>query len=125
MLNIVESSKSVQEIVDEIVKIAPDHKFGVLHIHKIQDILKSKGFPIENECQVLDICSPSVANELLVNDITLSSILPCKIAVFTKNAKTNISLNSVVQLVDDINPDLTDLASSVQESLLKIIEEVR
>lgn len=125
MLNIVESNKTVQEVVDTIVEIAPNHKFGVLHIHKIQDTLKSKGFDLSNECQVIEICSPSVAIEFLTTDITLSSILPCKISVFTKDGKTNISLNSLVQLVDDINPDLIDLASTAQDSLLKIIEEAK
>ena len=52
--------------------------------------------------------------------------MPCKIAVYTQDGETNITLNSLVQLVDDINPDLIELAQKkTQEGLLKIIEEAK
>ena len=37
------SNKSVQEVVDKIKEIAQNCKFGVLHVHNIQETLKSKG----------------------------------------------------------------------------------
>lgn len=119
------SNKSVQEVVDKIKEIAPNYKFGVLHVHNIQETLKSKGKDLNEECQVLDICNPNVAEAFLNEDITLACIMPCKIAVYTQDGETNIALNSVVQLVDDINPDLIELAQSTQEELLKIIDEVK
>ena len=36
-----------------------------------------------------------------------------------------IAMNSLVQLVDDINPDMIEVAQTVQEQLLKIIDEVK
>lgn len=125
MLNIVNSQKSVEEIVNSIQTIAPKYGFGVLHIHNIQNTLKSKGIDFDEECQVLDVCNPKVADGFLSLDITLSVIMPCKISVYSKNGENFIALNSVVQLVDDINPDLIDLASSTQEELLKIIDEAK
>ncbi|QKF72993.1 DUF302 domain-containing protein [Aliarcobacter faecis] len=119
------SNKSVQEVVDSIKEIAPNHKFGVLHIHNIKETLQSKGKKLNEDCQVLDICSPNVAEAFLNEDITLSCIMPCKIAVYTQDGKTNIALNSVAQLVDDINPDLIELAQTTQEDLLKIIDEAK
>ena len=119
------SNKSVQEVVDKIKEIAPNYKFGVLHVHNIQETLKSKGKNLNEECQVLDICNPNVAEAFLNEGITLACIMPCKIAVYTQDGETNIALNSVVQLVDDINPDLIELAQSTQEELLKIIDEVK
>ena len=117
------SDKSVQEVVEKIKEIAPNYKFGVLHVHNIKETLKSKGKDLSEDCQVLDICNPNVAETFLNEDITLSCIMPCKIAVYTKDGETNIALNSVVQLVDDINPDLIELAQTTQEDLLKIIDE--
>ncbi|WP_419770088.1 MAG: DUF302 domain-containing protein [Candidatus Marinarcus sp.] len=119
------STKSVQEIVDAIKEISPSYKFGVLHVHNIQETLKSKGFEFPNDCQVLDICNPNVAMQFLSEDITLAAIMPCKIAVYTQEGKTTIALNSLAQLVDDINPDLIDLAQDTQETLLEMIEKVK
>ena len=36
-----------------------------------------------------------------------------------------IAMNSLVQLVDDINPDLIEIAQEAQEQLLEIIDEIK
>ena len=120
-----ESKKSVQEIVETIQKTLPNFGFGVLHIHNVQDTLNSKGIDFENECQILDVCKPSVAKDFLSHDMSLSVIMPCKISVYTEDATTKIAMNSLTQLVDDINPDLIKLAEKTQDELLQIINEVK
>lgn len=119
------SNKSVQEVVDSIKAVASKYKFGVLHVHNITQTLKSKGIEFEKECQILDICNPLIANKFLSEDMSLSIIMPCKISVYSENGETIVAMNSLVQLVDDINPDLIELAQEVQEQLLEIIDEVK
>lgn len=119
------SNKSVQEVVNSIKEVASKYSFGVLNVLNIQETLKSKGKNLENECQIIDICKPSYAEEFLNKDISLSIIMPCRIAVYTQDGETTIALNSIVQLVDDINPDLIELAQRVQEELLELIDEVK
>ena len=119
------SNKSVQEVVNSIKEVASKYSFGVLNVLNIQETLKSKGKNLENECQIIDICKPSYAEEFLNEDISLSIIMPCRIAVYTQDGETTIALNSIVQLVDDINPDLIELAQRVQEELLELIDEVK
>ncbi len=123
MVYIEKSEKSVQEVVDKIQEIISTYKFGVQHIHNIKQTLNSKGIDFKNECQVLDICNPKVAENFLSNDMSLSSIMPCKISVYEEDGETTVAINSLVQLVDDINPDMTDIAQEAQKTILKIIEE--
>ncbi len=123
MVYIEKSKKSVQEVVDKIQEIVSDYKFGVLHIHNVKETLNTKGIDFKNECQILDICNPKIAEEFLTTDMSLSSIMPCKISVYEDDGETTIATNSLVQLVDDINPDMIDAAQGVQETILKIIEE--
>lgn len=125
MVYIEESNKSVNEVVKAIQELAPDYKFGVLHIHNIKETLNSKGFEFTKECQILDICKPAVAQEFLNEDMSLSAVMPCKISVYSDNGQTTIAMNSLVQTIDDINPDLIDLAQETQESLLEIIQKVK
>lgn len=120
-----ESNKSVQEVVESIQNIVSNYGFGVLHIHNVKNTLNSKGIDFDNECQILDVCNPNVAKEFLSQDMSLSVIMPCKISVYTDNGVTNIAMNSLTQLVDDINPDFIGLAQETQETLLKIIDEVK
>ena len=119
------SNKSVQEVVDCLKEVCAKYKFGVQHIHNVNETLKSKGIDLGNECQIVDICNPIVAQKFLSEDMSLSIIMPCKISVYTQDGETMIAMNSLVQLVDDINPDLIDLAQETQETLLEIIDEVK
>ena len=119
------SNKSVQEVVDNLKGVASKYKYGIQHIHNVQETLKSKGIDLGNECQIVDICNPIVAEKFLSEDMSLSIIMPCKIAVYTQDGETMIAMNSLVQLVDDINPDLIELAQEVQEQLLEIIDEIK
>lgn len=119
------TNKSVQAVVDAIKEIAPKHKFGVQHIHNVKETLKSKGVELGNECQIVDICNPIIAQKFLSEDMSLSIIMPCKISVYTQDGETMIAMNSLVQLVDDINPDLIDYAQEVQLQLLQIIDDVK
>ncbi len=115
------SDKSVTELVKTIQEKIAEYKFGILHIHEIQNTLKSKGLEFDKECVVLDVCNPAYAKKLLDEDMKLSVILPCKIAIYSEDNQTYISMNSVVQLIDDINPDLVETAQEIQEILLELI----
>lgn len=119
------SNKSVQEVVDSIKEISSKYKFGVQHVHNVEETLKSKGIDLGNNCQIVDICNPIFAQKLLSEDMSLSIIMPCKISVYTQDGETMIAMNSLVQLVDDINPDLIEIAQEAQELLLEIIDEVK
>uniref|UniRef100_UPI004047CD75 DUF302 domain-containing protein n=1 Tax=Aliarcobacter sp. TaxID=2321116 RepID=UPI004047CD75 len=119
------SNKSVQEVVDSIKEISSKYKFGVQHVHNVEETLKSKGIELGNNCQIVDICNPIFAQKLLSEDMSLSIIMPCKISVYTQDGETMIAMNSLVQLVDDINPDLIEIAKEAQELLLEIIDEVK
>ncbi|MDD2888230.1 MAG: DUF302 domain-containing protein [Aliarcobacter sp.] len=119
------TNKSVQEVIDSLKEITAKYKYGIQHIHNVKETLNSKGIDLGNECQIVDICNPIVAEKFLSEDMSLSIIMPCKIAVYTQDGETMIAMNSLVQLVDDINPDLIELAQEVQEQLLEIIDEVK
>jgi uncharacterized protein (DUF302 family) len=119
------TDKSVQEVIDSLKEITSKYKYGIQHIHNVKETLKSKGIDLGNECQIVDICNPIVAQKFLSEDMSLSIIMPCKISVYTQDGETMIAMNSLVQLVDDINPDLIELAQETQQQLLQIIDEVK
>lgn len=119
------TNKSVQEVVENLKEVCTKYKFGVQHIHNVKENLKSKGIDFKNECQIVDICNPFIAQQFLSVDMSLSIIMPCKISVYSDNGQTNIAMNSLVQLVDDINPDMIETAQKVQELILQIIDEAK
>lgn len=125
MVYIEKSKKSVSDVVKAFEERVSDFKFGILHIHNVKETLKSKGVEFGNECQILDICNPNYAKAFLSEDMSISVIMPCKISVYEDKGDTYISMNSLVQLVDDLNPDLIELATQAQDILLEMIDEVK
>lgn len=119
------SNKSVQEVVNSIQEKISDYKFGVLHIHNVKETLKSKGVEFNSECQILDICNPNHAKEFLEENMALSVVMPCKITVYSEDNQTKISMNSLVQLIDDIHPEFIEKAEDIQETLLDLIDNVK
>lgn len=119
------SDKSVDEVVKTIEEKISDYQFGVLHIHNVKETLNSKGLEFKNECRILDICKPAVAQEVLSRDMSISSMMPCKISVYEDKGQTFIAMNSIVQMIDDLNPDFIDIAQEVQETLLQLIQDVK
>ncbi|WP_417325390.1 DUF302 domain-containing protein [Halarcobacter sp.] len=118
-----DSSKSVQEVVDTICEKASNYKFGVLHIHNVKETLNSKGVEFDDECQILDVCNPGVAKEFLTVNRNLSSIMPCKISVYSKDGQTSVVMNPVEDLARPIEESVLPLAKTTQETLYKLIDE--
>ena len=118
-----ETTKSVDEFIEDIQKVLPKYEFGLQHIHNPPEKMRAKGIDFTTECKILDICSPKIANQFLSQDLSLSCIMPCKISVYDDNGQTTIALNSLVQLIDDLNPDLIDIAQVAQETMINIIND--
>jgi len=81
MKYIVETPKSVEQAVRDLQAAVERHKFGVLHIHNLQETLKKKGVDFPNACQILEICNPHSAKEVLTEDMALNMALPCRVSV--------------------------------------------
>jgi uncharacterized protein (DUF302 family) len=119
------SSKSVQEVVDSIKNVAPKYGFSILCTHDMKTILNANGFSFEHDCQILYICKPQIAHDFLEADMNIAPALPCKYAVYTRNGTTYIVLSSLLQMIDELNPSLLEVAMNAQEQLLEIIEEAK
>ncbi len=123
MIKLYDTPKSVDTFIEDIQKVLPEYKFGLQHIHNPPEKMRDKGVEFDHECKILDICNPFIAKEILSEDITLSSIIPCRISVYNKDGQTVVAFNSFVQMIDDLNPDLLEIAQEAQDTITKIIEK--
>ena len=88
------------------------HKFGVLHIHNLQETLKKKGVDFPNACQILEICNPQSAKEVLTEDMDLNMALPCRVSVYSEDGKTKIGMmkpSAMLKMLSD-SPGLSRVA---------------
>ncbi|MBU0640925.1 MAG: DUF302 domain-containing protein, partial [Planctomycetes bacterium] len=88
MKYIVETEKTVEQAVADLQEAVKRHNFGVLHIHNLQETLMKKGVDFPNECQILEICNPQKAKEVLTDDMSMNMALPCRVSVYSEEGKT-------------------------------------
>lgn len=119
-----ETRKSVDQVFTDIEAASKAHGFGVLHHYDFKQTLESKGFPLANECRVMEICNPGQASEVLSVDMALNMALPCRISIYEDHGKTIVGMippTAVLKLVSD-DPRIEPAARLVEETMEKIIE---
>lgn len=118
-----ESDKPVDELTENIERVAGEHSFRVLAIHDVQATLAEKGFQRE-PLKIIEICNAGFAHEALEKDIDVSIFMPCRIVVYSEGGKTKATL-SRPSVIADLLPGskLESLANEVETDIKKILSE--
>lgn len=117
------TTKNVQEAIEALEKTISLNGFGLQHIHNVTQKLKAKEVELGRECQILDICQPYIAKEILDIDPSVSAILPCSISVFEDNGQTYICVVKPSAIFPLLNKQLSEVISKVETTIFKIIDE--
>ncbi|HVB47233.1 MAG TPA: DUF302 domain-containing protein [Burkholderiales bacterium] len=127
MKYIVDSKKSVAQAVADLQEAVKRHNFGVLHIHNLQETMRKKGVEFPEECQILEICNPHRAKEVLASDMSLNMALPCRVSVYSQAGTTKIGMlrpSALLATLSD-SPALAAVAMEVEAATIRMIEEAK
>lgn len=127
MYYVVETSKSFEIATNNLEKCVIDGGFGVMHIHNIGDTLRSKGVEFSEKCNVLEVCNPKIAAEVMAHDMQLNMALPCRISVYTEDNKTFIGMIKPEKILSSLtdNKGLMKIAQRVEETLIQMIDNAK
>jgi uncharacterized protein (DUF302 family) len=118
------SSRSFEEIEKRLREAAARHKFGVLHVHDLRQTLQSKGIELGSECRVYDVCNPQAASKALQAEMRVSTVLPCRISIFSENQGCTIATVRPTSLLEATGLDgVASLAEEIEREVLAIIDE--
>ena len=119
-----QSRKTVEQAAQDLATSISAHGFGLLHSYDFRQILGSKGFQLDNECRVLEVCNPKQASEVLAMNMALNLVLPCRISVYQDGGATIIAMvppSDLLVLVSD-DPRVRSAALEVETSMREIID---
>ena len=127
MYYIVDSDKSFEQAAADLDAAVKHNGFGVLHVHDLGETLRSKGIDFPEQCRIFEVCNPQQAARVLSADMRLNMALPCRISVFTEQGQTRIGLIRPAQMLASLSGDaaLQEVASAVEESTVKMIDEAK
>jgi uncharacterized protein (DUF302 family) len=86
---------------------AKEYGFGILGSYDFKQILKSKGFEIQQNITVYEICNPPAAAEALNSTSDISVYLPCRLSVYEENGVTILATIGVEDMLNalDVNEE--------------------
>ncbi len=118
-----ETSKSFDEVVENLETKSPENQFRVLAVHNVQETLSEKGFE-RGPLKIIEICNAGFAHEALKQSMDVAMFMPCKFTVYTKDGKTIVTL-ARPELISEMLPGsgLEDLAKDVESKLKKIMDD--
>ena len=114
---------SIDEVCAKLTKAVADQKFGVLGVHDLKQKMADKGVSFGPQCRILEVCNPHQAKIVLEANPSISTALPCRIAVYEHGGKTVVSTlkpTAVLSLFG--NPELQSVAQEVETAILHMID---
>lgn len=86
MILVSKSKFNQEETIRQLNLLLAENGWKVITTHNFQEILHKNGTEIK-PMQVLEVCKPILASEILTNDSLLmySPLMPCRISVYMNN----------------------------------------
>ena len=125
-IKIVESAKSVPEIVQIFPEVCARYKFGLLGTIDIRQKLREKGVSFDRDCLIFEVCNPQAAKKVLEYNPAISAALPCRISVYRESGKTKIATILPTALLGLFpSPELQPMAQEVERTLGRIMQDLK
>ncbi len=119
----VETPKDVPTVLRDLERALTERQFSTLWHLSVNDKLKEKGFTLEPEFHILEVCNAARAKQALETNIKVGYFLPCKVVVYRQGDKTAIGLPRPEMLMDLLGDErLRDLAREVESTLREAVE---
>lgn len=122
----VATDKPVDEAIQALQSALAERKFSALwHLH-VNEKLREKGFHLEPDFHIFEVCNPAKSKQALETDQRIGYLLPCKIVVYADRNdgnRTKIGLlrpQTLIGLLDDER--FRDLANEVEQELRAVVD---
>ena len=124
MLFKLSTDKSLSEAATALQGAVQKNGFGVMQVHNLRETMTKKGVGFGRECLIFEVCQPQQAKKVLEENMSISTMLPCRISLYEEGGKTILASLKPTALVAMFNtPQLEAVARNVEETILKIMKE--
>ena len=124
--NKVLKGKSFNEAIDLVTVELKKEGFGILTEIDVKDTLKSKIDVDFKKYKILGACNPQFAYEALQSEDKIGVFLPCNVIVEEhENGAVEVSAVDPIASMSTVkNETLGELASKIQQKLIKVINSL-
>jgi uncharacterized protein (DUF302 family) len=79
--------------------------FGILGSYEFKKILQKKGFAIEQEITMYELCNPAGAQKALNSMPDISVYLPCRLSIYEENGVTTLATIGIEDMLQTVDVD--------------------
>jgi uncharacterized protein (DUF302 family) len=124
MLVKLSTEKSISEVAKALPVSAQANRFGVMQVHNLKETMAKKGVEFTRECLIFEVCQPQQAKEVLERNMSISTMLPCRISVYEERGKTILATLKPTALLEIFGePQLKPVAQEVEDTIITIMKE--
>ena len=124
MLFEVHSMKTLDDIEKGLHEAAAKQKFGVLTVHDLRATLSKKGVELSREVRVYEVCNPQQAKKVLEANPSISTALPCRIAVFATDGGNTLSMIRPTEMMKGFDaPGIESVAQEVEQAMKVMMQD--
>jgi uncharacterized protein (DUF302 family) len=88
MLFKLSTDKSMGEAAAALQAAVQANRFGVMQVHNLRETMTKKGVQFGRECLIFEVCQPQQAKKVLEENMSISTMLPCRISLYEEGGKT-------------------------------------
>ncbi len=123
MIYTVTTTQDIDTVKNGLEAKAKEVGFGLLNTYDFKHILQDKGFPIEKEISVFEICNPPGAQQALSQIASISVYLPCRISVYEEDGKTTLATIGFEEMLGavDVDEDFKTHMILIYENLKRVM----
>jgi uncharacterized protein (DUF302 family) len=123
MIYVKETNGPIESVVERLEQASTANQFGVLGIHNLKEKMGAKGVDFACECRVMEVCNPHKAKEVLEENMSISTALPCRISIYEEDGKVKVATIRPTMLLNLFDsPELQTVAREVEDTLVRIID---
>lgn len=117
-------NQTIETVKGQIAQRASAQGFGILKEYGFKTLLEEKGFPIERDIMVFELCNPAAAQEALTLHPEFAVYLPCRLALYESEEGVVLSTIGIEDIMAnfDIEPALKTKLYGIFERLKGVIE---
>ena len=123
MLFKLSTDKSVSEAAAALQAAVQANRFGVMQVHNLKETMTKKGVEFGRECLIFEVCQPQQAKKVLEENMSISTMLPCRISIYEEAGKTILATLKPTALLAMFDvPQLEGVAQDVEDTIMKIMK---
>ena len=124
MLYTKEAQGTVEAAGERLEDAVKAHKFGVIAVIDLKGKMAEKGVEFRNACKIYEVCNPMRAKQVLEKDMSIATVLPCRIAVYEEKGRVNIATLLPTETLALFSvPDLAPVAQEVEREIKAMIDD--